>query len=141
MKLHRGYEWHIFQILTNEVIADVILLFFIYFFYFQNVHIYLVKRKLHALSCEIFFPWEDKLHMFKPPCTSSLYNIKIILISCKEHSLCLSVGTHLQCFIIIILLFKKLTKPLLLEAFSRIVKVTQSECMLCVPNVQLNQSK
>ena len=81
MKLHPGYEWDIFHILTSEDIADIISLFFVYFFLFSK-HSYLkyvIKRKLHfglkiwSLSfrgknisrvstqmSEIFFPLNDK---------------------------------------------------------------------------------
>ena len=55
MKLNPVYEWHIFCILTSEDIADVIPLFypqnkdtFGVLFYFQNTHIYVIKRKLHV---------------------------------------------------------------------------------------------
>ena len=89
MKLHPGYGWHIFHILTSENIADVIPLFFPFilpiFFLFWNTHIYVIKRKLHVdlnirslSSCGIkislvrcaqyFFPLENQLHMFAPPC-------------------------------------------------------------------------
>ena len=87
MKLHPGYEWHIFHNLTSEDIADVIplffLCFFVYFlFYFRNTHLYVIKRKLHvglkiwslsfaALTREISFPLEDKLHIFAPPCNNT----------------------------------------------------------------------
>ena len=48
------------------------------FFNFWNTHIYVIKRKLHvglniwsSSSCGkkfLFFPLEDKFHMFTPPC-------------------------------------------------------------------------
>ena len=70
MKLHPRYEWHIFHILTSQDIADVIPLFFLFFFFFhfRNTHICVIKRKLHVDLNILFFPLQDKLHMFAPPC-------------------------------------------------------------------------
>ena len=49
MKLHPGYEWDIFHILTSEDIADVILCFsfvllLIFFFNLRNTHICVIKK-------------------------------------------------------------------------------------------------
>ena len=74
-KLHPGYEWDIFHILTSEDIADVIPLFFLCFlsilFNFRNTHYYVIKR--------IIFSLEGKLHIFTPPCN-------ILYISSSFHT-------------------------------------------------------
>ena len=48
MKLHPGYEWHIFNILPSEDITDVIFFCFSSSFYFRNTHIYVIKWNLHV---------------------------------------------------------------------------------------------
>ena len=62
MKLHTDYEWNIFHILTSEDIVDVISDF---------ADVILVQKRFHsfaALTRNIFFPLEDRLHMFSQPC-------------------------------------------------------------------------
>ena len=76
-KLHSGYEWDIFHILTSEDIADVIPLFFLcfssnfFFFYFTKQSYLCNKKKLHV-GLKIWslssrgkkISLEDKLHIF-----------------------------------------------------------------------------
>ena len=71
----------IFFISSLVKISLTSFLCFLSIFFFRNTHIYVIKRKLHvglntlALTREIFFPREDKLHMFAPPCNIlSIYN-------------------------------------------------------------------
>ena len=92
LKLHPGYEWHTFHILTSEDSADVIPLFFLCFssiFYLFSKHSYLCYKKKFTRWLEhnmkfnyllvkknfnkIFFPLEEKLHMIMPPSEDLFY--------------------------------------------------------------------
>ena len=87
MKLHPGYERDIFRILTSEDIADVIPLLFA-FFSSSFLYFLLVEKKISRVSAattrEIFFPREDKLHMFAPPC-NILYILPLHVTSSIDH--------------------------------------------------------
>ena len=91
-----NYIWDtsdIFYILTSEDIADVIPLFLVVFLFSKRSYLcnkkkitrWLEHMKLSeaALTREIFFPLEDKLHMFGTPCNIlyvSLWDINIVRI-------------------------------------------------------------
>ena len=95
----QNYIWDTSEIfsISSDLTSEDFLMSFLCFrfvfrpdflFYFRNTHIYIIQRKLHvalniwnlssrgkniwrvsALTSEIFFPLEDKLHshMFAPP--------------------------------------------------------------------------
>ena len=79
MKLHPGYEWHIFHILTSEDSLTSFLCFSFVFrliFFLFSKHSYPCnKNKITRCLEHMKFtfsrkkgPLKDKLHMFAPPC-------------------------------------------------------------------------
>ena len=89
----------IFSIFSPVKISLTSLLFFLCFlsslFYFRNAHLcnkknYTLVWTYEARTSEIFFPLEDKLHMFVPPCNtvSSIYEMYTTIITMTFFKTC-----------------------------------------------------
>ena len=94
MKLHPGYKWYIFHILTSEDIADVIPLFFLCFsfsfFFLFSKHSYLYNKKKITRWFEdmkFIFSWKKDFTSKRNERVKYFFHSKINFISSRHRAI------------------------------------------------------